>query len=102
MLAAEQHADHRLGIGQMVDLGGAHEDRVVDGGDAVLGRAAGHDLVELDRKPLEKSVSPHSYSQCEGASRASDGGSESAATSARAGTVNAEIARIRIGSSSVL
>ena len=44
----------------------------------------------------EKSVAPHSASQCDGASRAIAGWRESAATSARAGSVNAERNRHRM------
>ena len=50
VLAAEEHADHGLGIGEIVDLGSGREDRIVDRGNAVLGRPAGHDLVERDRR----------------------------------------------------
>ena len=49
VVIADEEADHGLGIGQILDLGGGGEERIVDRGNAVLGRTAGDDLVEGDR-----------------------------------------------------
>ena len=40
VFAAQEHADHGLRVGEMVDLGSGREDRIVDRGNAVLGRPA--------------------------------------------------------------
>ena len=57
-VAVDDHADHRLGGREVIDLGDRLEGRVVDRRNAVLGRAARHDLAEVDRGAGEIRLRP--------------------------------------------